>query len=542
MTGSVPPFSFRAAKWGLGTLILLLISVCARHRDSDGNPTRTLPSLFNRHVNDATHEVVDVALDAAAETIILVGSLGDAGTVYPIAIEPISSGDGSFPETSSTTEPRRRISLKCCGDAAAAPCSIDVSHETAESNEDTRESGSALKPASASRRVFFLQTGPNPNHESSYQPLVTHLAAQSATLQVWMDDAAVASDDFLWLVRSMERDVLPYVTRFLGPIADVDGDGKLSICITTRLADLPAGEFPIEGLAQGNDFRTELPRPFSNQADVMFLSPTLRPGPHATAILAHEAAHLAVFSQRRAGWPLDDDWLNEGLAHFAEVECSGDWSNLERRLMAFAATPGDSPLIVVDAQLQGLWRHPGSRGASWMFLAWLADEFGPHIVGGLAQRADVGCKKLEAVTGERFTELFRRWSLAVWAPAIDCATHPAPGQRRSIELASFRVDPGHLQDATCPENGSETPGSESKAKTARLSVGLRRAGAMTVIGIDPTSRRHEAALRGTSVQAFRLSQTASSADRLRITAPRTCELQVTVVSNAAGRRRVLAVR
>ena len=244
-------------------------------------------------------------------------------------------------------------------------------------------------------------------------------------MRVWQENAGrqvglstAAAGDSARLAEMLEREVLPRVESRYGTVADLDGDGKLAICLTARLEQLPAEGSAVEGLTQINDFLTDLPRPFSNQADVMFLSQALRPGPHARTILTHEAAHLAVFSRRHESsadrLALEDDWLNEGLAHWAETECANDWSNLRGRLEAFSRQPSLSPLVVIDAHQQGLWRQPGSRAAAWLFLRWLADEFGTELIPAAARDPEVGCEKISRLAGVSWPELFRRWSVSTW--------------------------------------------------------------------------------------------------------------------------------
>jgi hypothetical protein len=363
--------------------------------------------------------------------------------------------------------------------------------------------------------VFFVQTRPNPDREASYQPVAARCGLESSSVRIWLDEACgdeLSPADIVWFAQCLEGEILPRIGERFGTIADVDGDGKLSVCITARLAELPGAESPVEGLVQANDFAAGMPRPFSNQSDVLFLSPSLRPGPRARAILAHEAAHLAIFSRRRetAGAP-EDDWLNEGLAHFAEIECAGDWSNLEGRLAAYAVAPGEAPLVVVDARQQGLWRHAGARGAGWLFLAWLADAYGPELIGRLAREGDAGCEKLERLTHEPFAELFRRWSIAAWTSSATTK------REESIRLASF----------------------SDSAPSARLTVGLVRCGGLQVQPLTAPGRQTEFSVRGTAVQGFGWRGPSA---RIRIVTSSGSRLQVTVIERSGGVDRIETIQ
>jgi hypothetical protein len=414
--------------------------------------------------------------DPSEGRLVVIGSLGDAGEVYPVSVE-------SVPIHSTL----KSVELAEVRFERPTPKAERHSTQLVSWSSMKSAGAAASRPSSSSerQRLFFLQLGPNPNLEASYQPVPTRLAAESSQVRVWLDDCAqqdLTSDEWAWLAHCLEDSVLPQIADTFGEIADLDGDGKLSICLTPRLSKLPANTTPVEGLVQINDFLLDLPRPFSNHADVMFLSSALRPGPHAQAIVSHEAAHLAVFSRRReldsTGRKFDDDWLNEGLAHCAETACGGDWSNLEDRIAAFSRSPHSSPLVVTDAGQQGLWRHAGARGAAWSFFHWLADDYGPDVLREIACHPAVGCAKLEQVTRLPFAELFRRWSVSV----------------------RLRESPADV--------AAEFP-------------------------VSNVEQRAEFSLRGTSHLACRIQRDCG----VRITAPRQSRLQVTVVDAASESRR-----
>lgn len=459
-----------------------------------------------------------------ADTILLIGSVGDAGTNSTVVIESLPARDAA------EQSPVRAVRLD--RESFASPL---LPHRQVFSDRSAalvvrkpgKPAGLLTRADQSRRRTFFIQTGRNPSLETSYQPITAILAAESGQVLLWCDTESaceIPADDLFWLAECLEQEVLPRITDLFGTIADLDGDGKLSICLTPRLGDLPATESAIEGMVQVNDFLPDLPRPFSNHADLIFLSASLQPGTHLKTILAHEAGHLAVFSRRFEADPVgrrfEDDWLNEGLAHMAERACGGDWSNLDYRIAAFAANSASSPLIVSDAGRQGLWRHPGSRGAAWLFLAWLADEYGPDVIRQLAMHPDVGCEKLEHLVGQPFSDVFRRWSVAVWRSQ---QLPDRPGD--AIRLVSLQHGP--VQSDTNLET--------------RLAQGLRRADRLAVINL-PAKGRKEMALRGTSFQACRWTSPSEKPVRLRISGPKACRLQVTVLEGAGDQVRMTKVQ
>jgi hypothetical protein len=357
-----------------------------------------------------------------------------------------------------------------------------------------------------------MQTGTDPAQESSYSAISTTLIGQSRRVKIWWEDglAPPADPNFATsLAERLEQEIIPKISRLFGEITDLDGDGALAVCITSRLAAFPRRETPVYGLVQINDFQAHLPRPFSNQADVMFLSPHIPRETECRAVLAHEAAHLATFSRRREidadGARFDGDWLNEGLAHAAEIACKDDWSNLQRRWQAFLANPADSPLEVDDAHRQRLWENAGTRGAAWSFVAWLADEFGDGILRELAEHPQTGREKLEQITQESFAELFRRWSATI-------AVRQLPA----------------FQDLN-PTRSASTGPATIPAET------------LASVELQSDDAPREKLLRGTSWLVCRLPRQDGPRD-LRITAPSECQLQVTLVRERDGQLETWNIR
>ncbi len=159
--------------------------------------------------------------------------------------------------------------------------------------------------------------------------------------------------------------------------------------------------------------------PFGNHADVIYLNAALQPGPALKTLLAHEYTHAVCFSRRLAGTggsgalPVEEDWLNESIAHVAEKLHHGDWSNLDRRIAVFLASPQRTPLVVRDYYRAGLWRDPGCRGATFLFLQFCVDRFGERILSDLVNGPTAGRSNLERATKTRFAELLRHWAIAL---------------------------------------------------------------------------------------------------------------------------------
>ena len=262
------------------------------------------------------------------------------------------------------------------------------------------------------------------------------------------------------IIRLFEREIIPRGTEWLGPVADVDGDGKLAVLLTPWLDRLNGGRTSIKGCVRAHDFQPHVETPYGNSADVIYLNSRLQPGSGLKTILTHEYTHAQCFSQKLAisggSSLLEDDWLNEGLAHAAEVLHGTDWSNLDNRVADFLKAPEQSPLAVVDYYRAGLWRDDGCRGAVYLFLQFCVDRYGTGLLRELAASRLTGRANLEQATGLPFPELFRQWTIALASDELNSLS--LTGTLGSRELAGMRRTEWKLEE-TAPAvvlNGTTT--------------------------------------------------------------------------------------
>jgi hypothetical protein len=260
----------------------------------------------------------------------------------------------------------------------------------------------------------------------------------------------------------------------------------------------------VNGFVRSGDFQSHTPIPFGNQADILYLNSAVRPGPELTALLAHEYSHAVCCSLRLAGgrhpvaFPDEPDWLNEAIAHVAEGLHGAGWSNLDHRVQSFLDRPELAPLVVRDYYRAGLWRDPGCRGATFLFLQWCVHGQGEGLLRELACDPRTGIEKLEALTGYSFSTLYRQWTIALHE-----------GRIGTIDLH------GRLG--------------------GRSLAGVHR--------IDWDRAAHPCALelRGTASAFVRLRDDPSrECQRIRITAEPGTPLQVTIVQRPAGETAVPA--
>jgi hypothetical protein len=222
------------------------------------------------------------------------------------------------------------------------------------------------------------------------------------------------------VVSTFDHDIYPRACATLGRALDVDRDGRFTILFTPWLGKMSGGKVSLGGFVRGSDFYRDLQAPYGNRCDLLYLNTDLKPGPYLRTLLAHEYAHAVIFSEHVFGAHLpgvprqdEEGWLNEGLAHLEEDLHGYSWDNLDYRISAFLSAPERYALVVSDYYRAGLWRSHGNRGATYLFLRWCADRFGPDFPTRLAQTNVSGVTNVEVTTGERFADLFRQWCAAL---------------------------------------------------------------------------------------------------------------------------------
>jgi hypothetical protein len=336
---------------------------------------------------------------------------------------------------------------------------------------------------------------------TGYVSVTGELCAVGRHCQVYVDrdwpDRSGLQATVADAVRTFDEEVYPQARERLGRVLDVDRDGRFTILFTGWLAKLCDGKVALGGFVRGSDFDRDLPGPLSNHCDMMYLNADLKPGPHLRSLLAHEYVHAVVFSEHIFGNYLpelprqdEESWLNEGLAHLNEAAHAYSWSNLDYRIAAFLNAPERHALVVPDAHAAGLWRDPGHRGATFLFLRWCAEHYGPDLARRLVRSNLSGTTNLEVATRERFSELFRRWTTA-----LACRDEQLPNMGRLLCGPRFLDVP--LADGCCPLE-----------------------------------------LTGTSAAYLSLHSPASKHTRLTITADADTELQVTLLPLPEDRARL----
>ena len=276
-----------------------------------------------------------------------------------------------------------------------------------------------------SRRVFFIHSRCGSlDDPASYSAIDCRLVGEAASIRVYAEQPVLDGDRLHELVAELthlaDEAIGPAIQALVGPVRDVDGDGKLAVVLTARLGQRDTALADVDGLTRASDFVRRNLRPFGNESDVIFLNANLQPSDRLRAVLAHEWAHAAIFGRRygESGRdakqpPAEDDWLNEALAHLIEIQASGSSSNVAHRVQHFLERPEAAPLLVRDYYRPEFWRHHGCRGAAFLFLDWCINQSGPQLFDRLIDGHEIGIENLERATGRSFDDLFREWTTSI---------------------------------------------------------------------------------------------------------------------------------
>ena len=257
------------------------------------------------------------------------------------------------------------------------------------------------------------------------------------------------------------------VTTF-GAESYIDGNGRVIVFLTPVVNALTtSAQCGSDGFVRGFFYGTDLGTrsQFSNRGEILYgLVPDAagaRSCPHPVGevldqlptTFIHEFQHMISFNQKvivRRGRE-ETTWLNEGLSHSAE-EMAGRLyearhpaplgrssatqplpdsaipfyrGNIENAVFYLGATAARSVTSFTDL---GTLEE---RGASWLFLRWLAAQKGQEVLGRLSRSPRTGRRNVEEVAGEPFAALFADFVVALSADSV-------PGVARSRVPARYQ--------------------------------------------------------------------------------------------------------
>ncbi len=395
--------------------------------------------------------------------------------------------------TSNLGSPNRNATLR----ARTAPLSGRVQHPPAawknrplvvdrpsEIEPAQQNELGGTKPVSppAATRDFWLHVTETPlENPRGYQLIHGQLASSQQTVEVYADASLNSATGIPPHVKQLaddiavrlSREVLPTIHKHVGPVADPDQNGRLTVLLTPWLGRLRGGTTQVRGFVRSSDLRTDIAAPFSNHADLVYLNSDLPTGDALQTMLLHEVAHTALGSRQSSAngallsdW---DDWLNEGLAHLAEQQGHDDWSNVDYRLARYWQNPAAASLAVRDYYRTGRWRNHGCRGATFLFLDWCRQEAlrrgVTHFISALMATGKSDAEAIELVCGKPFEDLYREWTLALAAEPL-ATRKPMVGRFLNSGPRFEQWNVGSESQHEFDVSGSATQFTELRASTA----------------------------------------------------------------------------
>ncbi len=283
---------------------------------------------------------------------------------------------------------------------------------------------------------------------------------------IYQDVAAPAGgftdQDFQTVGQVFDSDLYDVDTRAFGVESDVDENGIVFILFTPVVNQLTPKDQCSTSFVTGFFFAIDIDPAFkndsrSNQAEVFY---AIVPDPQQTVTctfstssvrrlvpvtFVHEFQHMISYYHHvllRAG-SSEVLWLNEAMSHLAE-ELGGF------HFLSQADTTRFSNFVLGDLfNAFKYLKDPGARfaffgkgtgtleerGAAWLFLRWVVDQFGDDVIRRLSETGLTGADNVSAATGEPAGKLLPQWFLANYVSDLPGFT--APG-RLQYKTWSFR--------------------------------------------------------------------------------------------------------
>ena len=303
---------------------------------------------------------------------------------------------------------------------------------------------------------------------SGYKPVTARALRVGQHVALYVDTLAPANGfstaDLDSLMTIFDSRVYPLDTAAFGRESDIDSNGVVIALLTNVVNQMvTAAQCDTGGYVTGFFDAADLDPATAAQRNhgEIFYGIVPDPSgtlscPHSTAeavlglpvTFAHEFEHLISYVQHVLvrGGPPEDDWLDEGLAKYAE------------ELTADSYLPGDSTAWIQDVAdefynayqyLAAPQRHfllttsdqsLADVGAGWLFMRYLVDQMGAGITPKLVQTSLTGTANVAAQAGLPFATLDERWALANWVSDLPGFTAPGELRYTSYSLRQIFYD------------------------------------------------------------------------------------------------------
>jgi len=327
----------------------------------------------------------------------------------------------------------------------------------------------ALQSATASvdqRRTFRVCNTIRCSAAGDFTEVTADLRYRGRHAAIYQDVAAptggLADADFQSLGQLFDDDLYDVDARAFGAESDVDSNGVVLILFTPVVNKLTPKEQCAQSFVTGFFFAIDIEPAFrndtrSNQAEVFY---AIVPDPQQTVTcrftvtqirrfvpvtFIHEFQHMINYYQHRmlragSGEVL---WLNEAMSHLAEelggfhFLGGGDSTQFSNFVVGdlfnaykYLKNPSAAALFAGDGT--GTLEE---RGAGWLFLRWLVDQFGDGLTRRLSETGLTGAANVAAATGEPVATLLPQWFLANYVSDLPGFSAPP---RLKYKTWSFR--------------------------------------------------------------------------------------------------------
>jgi hypothetical protein len=323
---------------------------------------------------------------------------------------------------------------------------------------------------------------------SSFTSVAARLMYAGDHILLYVDTAGQGFSDAQYraLGTQFDRDLYPIDVKAFGSESDVDANGRVIALFTPKInALVDRSNCAFAGYVTGFFYGTDLlaTDPNSNKGEIFYSYVPDSSGayscPHTAASVLqvvpgtflHELQHMISFNQHVLvrGGAQEDIWLNEGLGQIAEELGSEYYEarypppygrSTSEQIFPDSAGPFIQPQLLDAYVYLGStrghsvtsYKGGGSleeRGATWLFLRWLASQKGEGIFGRLVQTSNTGVANIEAQAGESFGALFGDFSAALVVDSI-------PGVPRASVPTRFRFGSRNLRALMTREAVVET--------------------------------------------------------------------------------------
>ena len=272
-----------------------------------------------------------------------------------------------------------------------------------------------------------------------------------------------------------DETLYPIAINTFGAESDVDNNDHVIMLMTPVVnALVPASDCAVFGSVLGFFFGFDLTSQSndSNKGEVFY---GFVPDPqaqfscaHSTATVArvlpgtfiHEFQHMINFNQHALvrGGSQETDWLNEGLSHLAEEMAARHYENKfpppSGRTNPSQIFPDSGNAFIIEqlansydylaeskdnsVTLFGTGECCEGRGASWLFMRFLGDQFDSTVYARLVQTKLTSIANIENATGRSFASVFGDFGIGVYVDSL-------PGHPLSAIPPQYRFESRNLR-------------------------------------------------------------------------------------------------